>query len=176
MSLALTDEAPPFALPGVDGRQHALEDYADSELLVLIQSCNHCPYVLAWEGRMKAINEDYAGRGVAIVAVNSNDASRYPVDSFAEMRKRAEAEGFGFDYLHDEDQSLARALGAERTPEVFVFARDRRLVYHGAIDDSRDETAVRSNYLRDALDAALAGGEPAVAETPAVGCTVKWRD
>ena len=176
MSLALSDRAPSFSLPGVDGRPHALDDYAGSELLVVIQSCNHCPYVLAWEGRMSAIARDYAGRGVAVVAVNSNDASRYPVDSFDEMGKRAAREGFPFDYLHDVDQALARALGAERTPEVFVFDRDRRLVYHGAIDDSRDETAVTRHYLRDALDAALAGAAPAVAETPSVGCTVKWRE
>jgi len=176
MSISLSTPAPSFTLPGVDGRRHSLEDYADSELLVLIQSCNHCPYVLAWEGRMKAIERAYADRGVSVVAVNSNDASRYAVDSFDEMRARAEREGFGFDYLHDEDQSLARALGSERTPEVFVFDRDRRLVYHGAIDDSRDDTAITSNYLRDALDALLAGETPAVTETPAVGCTVKWRE
>jgi peroxiredoxin len=175
MSLALADQAPAFSLPGVDGRTHSLDDYAGSELLVLIQSCNHCPYVLAWEGRMSAIARDYAGRGVSVVAVNANDASRYPVDSFDEMRKHAEREGFPFDYLHDEDQTLARALGAERTPEVFVFDRDRRLVYHGAIDDSRDETEVTKQYLRDALDAVLAGNVAEVTETPSVGCSVKWR-
>jgi peroxiredoxin len=176
MSLALGREAPLFALPGVDGREHSLEDYAGSEALVLVQSCNHCPYVLAWEGRMIAIQRDYAGRGVSLVAVNSNDASRYAVDSFDEMRARSEREGFGFDYLHDEDQSLARALGAERTPEVFLFDRNRRLVYHGAIDDNRDETAVTTHYLRDALESVLRGEAPPVGETPAVGCTVKWRD
>ena len=173
--MALAERAPSFTLPGVDGRQHSLEDYAASELLVLIQSCNHCPYVLAWEGRMIAIQRDYTDRGVRVVAVNSNDASRYPADSFEEMQARARREGFTFDYLHDEDQSLARALGAERTPEVFVFDRERRLVYHGAIDDNRDETAVTKHYLRDALDALLAGGEAPVGETPSVGCTVKWR-
>ena len=84
--------------------------------------------------------------------------------------------GFTFDYLHDEDQSLARALGAERTPEVFLFDGDRRLAYHGAIDDNREESAVARHYLRDALDALLGGEKPAVGETPPVGCTVKWRD
>jgi peroxiredoxin len=176
MSISLGQAAPSFTLPGVDGQQHSLEDYAGSDLLVLVQSCNHCPYVLAWEGRMIAIQRDYADRGVRLVAVNSNDASRYAVDSFDEMRLRSEREGFGFDYLHDEDQSLARALGAERTPEVFLFDRDRRLAYHGAIDDNRDETAVSMHYLRDALEALLGGEAPAVGETPAVGCTVKWRD
>jgi hypothetical protein len=91
------------------------------------------------------------------------------------MAARAEREGFNFDYLYDEDQSLARALGAERTPEVFLFDRDRRLVYHGAIDDNRDEDGVTQNFLRDALDAVLAGETPTTTDTPAVGCTVKWR-
>ena len=124
---------------------------------------------------MKAIQRDYADRGVRLVAVNSNDASRYAADSFDEMRKRSESEGFNFDYLHDADQSLARALGSERTPEVFVFDRERRLVYHGAIDDNRDEDAVTAHYLRDALDAVLARrAPPEIGETTPVGCTVKW--
>jgi peroxiredoxin len=176
MSLALDERAPAFTLPGVDGSSHSLDDYADSELLVLIQSCNHCPYVLAWEGRMLAIQRDYADRGVRIVAFNSNDASRYAADSFDAMRRRAESEGFNFDYLHDEDQALARALGAERTPEVFLFDGERTLRYHGAIDDSRDEDAVTTHYLRDALDAALRRDEPPIGETTPVGCTVKWRE
>jgi peroxiredoxin len=174
MSLALAHQAPSFALPGIDGREHTLESYSDADILVLIQSCNHCPYVLAWEDRMKAIQRDYADRGVQVVAVNSNDAARYPDDSFDEMVSHAAAGDFNFDYLHDADQSLASALGSERTPEVFVFDRERRLAYHGAIDDNRDDTAVSSQYLRDALDAVLDGHDPAVAETPPVGCSVKW--
>jgi hypothetical protein len=140
-----------------------------------VQSCNHCPYVQAWEGRLSSIARDYADRKVRVAAVNSNDAASYPEDSFEEMQKRAQAQGFAFDYLYDEPQAVARELGAERTPEVFLFDRDRRLVYHGAIDDSRDEDGVGHQYLRDALDAILSGEEPAVSETPAVGCTVKWR-
>jgi peroxiredoxin len=175
MSLALAEQAPPFKLPGIDGKEHSLADYAGSDALVLVQSCNHCPYVQAWEGRMIAIQRDYAERGVRLVAVNSNDAARYPEDSFEEMCARAEREGFNFDYLYDEEQSLARALGAERTPEVFLFDSDRRLVYHGAVDDSRDADAVTRHHLREALDAMLEEREPTVAETPAVGCTVKWR-
>ena len=124
---------------------------------------------------MKAIQLDYADRGVRLVAVSSNDAESHPSDSFDEMVARADREGFNFDYLYDEDQSLARALGSERTPEVFVFDRDRRLVYHGAIDDNRDEDGVTQHYLRDALDAVLAGETPSTTDTPAVGCTVKWR-
>ncbi len=175
MTLALGAQAPPFELPGVDGQSHALGDYAEAPALALVWSCNHCPYVRAWEGRMIAIQRDYADRGVRLVAVSSNDAESYPEDSFDEMRARARREGFNFDYLYDEDQSIARAYGPERTPEVFLFDADRRLVYHGAIDDSRDEQAVRRHYLRDALDAVLAGEDPPVADTPPVGCSVKWR-
>ena len=175
MTLTLAAQAPPFTLPGIDGRDHSLDDYADVELLVLVQSCNHCPYVQAWEGRMNDLQRVYGDRGFALVAVSSNDAEKYPEDSFEAMRDRARVQGFVFDYLYDESQDVARALGAERTPEVFLFDAERRLVYHGAIDDSRDDTEVARHHLREALDALLAGGRPAVAETPAVGCTVKWR-
>jgi peroxiredoxin len=175
MSTTRTDRAPSFSLRGVDGAERSLESYADAAALVLVQSCNHCPYVQAWEGRMKAIQRDYADRGVVLVAVNSNDADRYPEDSYDEMITRAKREGFNFDYLWDEDQALARALGAERTPEVFLFDGERTLRYHGAIDDSRDETVVTRNYLRDALDAVLDGRDPPAAETPPSGCSVKWR-
>ena len=175
MTLALTDTAPAFSLPGTDGRSHSLADYAHAAVLVLIQTCNHCPYAQAWEGRISAIQSDYEDRGVRIVGISSNDAVSYPEDSFPEMVVRAAARGYTFDYLYDEDQSVARALGAERTPEVYVFDGDRRLVYHGAVDDNRDDEAVTVHYLRDALDAVLAGSAPSVSETPAVGCTVKWR-
>jgi peroxiredoxin len=175
MSTALGAEAPQFDLPGVDGQNHSLDSYADSDVLVLVQSCNHCPYVQAWEGRLSAIASDYADRAVRVVAVNSNDVVSHPEDSFDEMQKRSRDQGFTFEYLYDEPQAVAQALGAERTPEVFVYDRDRRLRYHGAIDDNRDETGVSQQYLRDALDALLTGSDPAVAETPAVGCTVKWR-
>ena len=168
-------EAPQFDLPGVDGQNHSLGSYGEAEALVLVQSCNHCPYVQAWESRLSAIARDFADRGVRVVAVNSNDVSSHPEDSFEEMQKRASAEGFAFDYLYDEPQAVARALGAERTPEVFVYDRDRQLVYHGAIDDSREEDGVSQQYLRDALAAVLSGQEPPLSETPAVGCTVKWK-
>lgn len=174
-TLPLGSPAPSFVLPGVDGAEHALGDYASADVLVLIQSCNHCPYVLAWEGRMASIARDYADRGVRVVAVCSNDGVSHPEDSFPAMVKHAQEQDFPFDYLRDEEQELARALGSARTPEVFVFGRDRTLVYHGAIDDSRDEDAVASHYLRDALDAELVGGVPAVAETAPSGCSVKWR-
>jgi peroxiredoxin len=175
MSVGLGTEVPQFDLPGVDGRNRSLDSYGGAAALVLVQSCNHCPYVQAWEDRLSAVARDYADRGVRVVAINSNDAANYPEDSFEEMQKRSSAQGFTFDYLYDEPQAVARQLGAERTPEVFLFDRERRLVYHGAIDDSRDEDEVSQQYLRDALDAVLSSQEPAVSETPAVGCTVKWK-
>ena len=175
MSIAISETAPAFSLPGTDDRNHSLDDYDDARVLVLVQSCNHCPYVQAWEGRLIAIQQDYAERDVRIVAISSNDVSSHPEDSLEQMQVRGREQGFNFDYLYDESQEVARALGSERTPEVFVFDGDRKLVYHGAIDDSRDETSVSAHYLRDALDAVLAGAAPAVADTPPVGCTVKWR-
>jgi peroxiredoxin len=175
MTITLGTEAPQFDLPGIDGRSHTLDDYAGAQALVLIQSCNHCPYVQAWEGRMIELQREFADRGVQIVAVNSNDADSHPDDSFDEMKARAQRQGFNFDYLYDESQGVARALGAERTPEVFLFDGERQLRYHGAIDDSRDETAVSQRYLRDALEAILSGRDPEVTDTPAAGCTVKWK-
>jgi peroxiredoxin len=174
MSTEVRRTAPDFTLPGVDGNDHSLDDYADAAALVVIQSCNHCPYVLAWEDRINAIQRDYADRGVRVVAISSNDVSSHPADSFENMVTHAADAGYVFDYLYDEDQSVARALGSERTPEVFVFDQQRRLRYHGAVDDNRDDRDVTAHYLRDALDAVLAGDEPPISDTPPVGCTVKW--
>ena len=173
MTLTLATEAPPFALPGIDGQSHSLDDYADMPALAVVWSCNHCPYVQAWEDRMVELQREFGDRGFRLVAISSNDAENYPEDSFEKMQERATARGFNFDYLYDEDQSALGEYGAERTPEVFLFDADRRLVYHGAIDDSREEAEVTQRYLRDAIEAVLAGKEPAVSETPAVGCSVK---
>jgi len=175
LTLQLGNEAPPFSLPGVDGSVHSLDEYGNAPALAVIWSCNHCPYVQAWEGRMSEIQRDYESRGARLVAINSNDAARYPEDSFEEMKARASREGFAFDYLHDEDQAVAGAYGPSRTPEVFLFDASRRLVYHGAIDDSRDERAVGTTYLRDALDALLEDREPPAVQTEPVGCSIKWR-
>jgi hypothetical protein len=173
--MSVIESAPTFDLPGVDGRNHSLDEYADAPVLILVQSCNHCPYVLAWEGRIDALQREYRDRGVRIVAINSNDVDVSPADSFDGMVEHARDAGYSFDYLYDETQAIARTLGSERTPEAFVFDADRRLVYHGAVDDNRDEDGVTQRYLRDAIDAALASEAPQVAETPPVGCTVKWR-
>jgi peroxiredoxin len=175
MTLTIATQAPPFDLPGVDGRSHSLADYADAPVLAVVWSCNHCPYVQAWESRMIDLQRELGERGFRLVAISSNDADTYPEDSFEKMQERAAQQGFNFDYLYDEDQSVLKAYGAERTPEVFLFDADRRLVYRGAIDDSREESSVSERYLRDAIEAVLSGEEPPVSETPAVGCSVKWR-
>lgn len=170
------DEAIPFTLPGVDGREHSLSDYREKGAVAVIFSCNHCPYVRAWEDRMVQIQREYADRGAQLLAINANDAGKYPNDGFEEMEKRAAEKGFSFPYLRDGSQETARAYGAERTPEAFVFDRDRRLVYHGTIDDSYDDpSAVTRAYLREALDAALSGQRPPTTETRPVGCTIKWK-
>lgn len=175
-NLKIGDKAIPFALPGVDDREHALADYADKEAVVVTFSCNHCPYVLAWENRMILVQADYADKGVQLIAIGANDAEKYPADSFTAMKKRAQEKEFNFPYLRDETQEVARFYGAERTPEFFVFDKGGILRYHGALDDNYDDpTAVKSRYLRDALDAVLAGAVPTLAETPPVGCTIKWK-
>lgn len=176
MTLALATQAPPFDLPGVDGATHSLDDYAEAPALAVVWSCNHCPYVQAWEGRMVELQREFGDRGFRLVAINSNDADSHPDDSFDEMKKRAERQGFNFDYLYDEDQSVVREYGAQRTPEVFLFDAERKLVYHGAIDDSRDEDEVQERYLRYAIEAVLEGREPPILETPPVGCSVKFRE
>jgi len=173
--MSVIETAPAFDLPGVDGRNHSLDEYAHAPVLVLIQSCNHCPYVLAWEERINALAREYADRGVRVVAISSNDAEAYPADSFEAMVEHAREAGYVFDYLYDESQEVARALGSERTPECFVYDADRTLVYHGLVDDNREEVLVTRQFLRDAIEAALAGETPAVTDTAPVGCTVKWR-
>ncbi len=175
-NLKIGDKAIPFTLIGVDDQQHSLDDYADKKAVVVIFSCNHCPYVRAWEDRMVQIQADYAEKGVQLIAISANDATKYPDDSFPKMKERAREKGFNFPYLYDETQEVARAYGAERTPEVFLFDQERILRYHGAIDDNyEDPNAVRTHYLREALDAVLAGQEPSIKETPPVGCTIKWK-
>ena len=170
------DKVIPFTLPGVDDKEHSLSYYADAGALAVIFSCNHCPYVRAWEDRMVQIQADYADNGVQFLAINSNDVRRYPEDSFPKMKERAQEKGFNFPYLFDESQEVPRAYGARYTPEVFLFDQAGILQYHGAIDDNYDNpNAVKKQYLRDALDAILAGETPLVQQTQPVGCTIKWK-
>ena len=174
--LKIGDKAIPFSLPGVDDQEHSLADYTGNKAVAVIFSCNHCPYVQAWEDRMIRIQADYAGKGAQLIAISANDAQKYPDDSFPSMKARARDRSFNFPYLYDESQEAARLYGAERTPEVFLFDNKGVLRYHGAIDDNYDEPdAVKNHYLRDALEAVLAGQVPSVTETPPVGCTIKWK-
>ncbi|NOZ50722.1 MAG: thioredoxin family protein [Chloroflexi bacterium] len=166
----------PFSLPGVDGNTYSPDDFSAKQVLVIIFSCNHCPYVRAWEDRMVQIQADTGDRGVQLIAINANDVSKYPADNFQNMQKRAQEKQFNFPYVFDESQEIATVYAAQRTPEVFVFDAARRLQYHGAIDDSyEDPDAVQHPYLRQALDALLNGQTPVVASTPPVGCTIKWK-
>jgi len=175
-NLKTGDGAIPFTLPGVDGKDHSLGDYAGKNAVAVIFSCNHCPYVRAWEDRMVQIQADYVSKGVQLLAINANDESKYPEDSFAKMKERAREKRFNFPYLRDETQKVARSYGAERTPEVFLFDRNLKLQYHGAIDDNYDDPkAVKEHYFRNALVAVIAGKSTPLPETKPVGCTIKWK-
>jgi peroxiredoxin len=172
--LALGDEAPRFELPGTEGGEHAFPD--NGKPTVVVFTCNHCPYALAWHDRIADAARDYAERGVDFVAVNPNDAERYPADSFDAMRERVEADGgWPLPYLRDESQEVAHAYGAKTTPDVFVLDGEGRLRYRGAPDPDYQDPALNAAWLREALDALLAGEDPARPETDPVGCSVKWR-
>jgi peroxiredoxin len=175
-NVKLGDAAIAFELPGVDGKTYSLPALAKGKAATaVVFMCNHCPYVLAWLERLIAVAGDYAGRGVAFAGINANDPAKYPADSFEKMQELAKERGLPFPYLHDETQRVATAYGAERTPEIFLFDGDLKLRYHGAPDDNYEETQASVPYLRNALDAVLAGQTPPVAETPPVGCTIKWK-
>lgn len=177
MTLNIGGKRVPFRLKNVDGRIASSDDLASGKkALAVIFSCNHCPYVQAWEDRMIALGKTYQPKGVAFVLINANDPKKYSEDSFPEMVIRAKAKGYPFPYLHDEDQAIARAYGATRTPEVFLFDAQGVLRYHGRIDDNYENPqAVRSHDFRDALEAVLTGRTPAVADTVPIGCTIKWK-
>jgi peroxiredoxin len=175
MSLELGDPVPAFTLNDTAGGAHRVPADSAPPATVLVVTCNHCPYVIAWNPRLRDVAEDYAPRGVRFLAVNANDAARYPADSPAAMERFVRDQGWPIPYLHDESQEVARALGAQVTPHVFVFDADQRLRYRGAPDADHQDPGQNAQYLRDALDAVLAGAEPASAETRPRGCSVKWR-
>ena len=173
--IRIGEAAPGFDLPSVDGKKYSLDTFRDKAVVVVMFTTNHCPYVQAYEDRLIAIRKDYASRGVALVAINSNEDKNYPEDSFENMITRAKNKGFNFPYLRDATQSVARSYGAQYTPEIFVFDKDRRLVYHGRIDgDWKEPVKGGGRDLREALDAALEGRLPPKPETQAFGCTIKW--
>lgn len=173
--IKIGDVAPDFSLPGVDGRNYSLSDFRDKKILVVIFSCNHCPYVQAYEDRIIALQEEFKDKGVSFIAINSNDDKNYPEDSFENMVKRAKMKGYNFPYLRDKSQDVARVYGATHTPHIFVFDEKRRLRYTGKIDDNwREPDKVKERYLRDAILDLLEGREVRNPETYAIGCTIKW--
>lgn len=176
MALALGSDLIDFSLPATDGNTYSTTQYEASPALAIVFTCNHCPYVLAWEDRLIAAQNDYAAKGVQFLMICANDAEKYPADSFEAMKTHGEEKGFPFPYLHDDTQDIAKAYGAERTPEIFLFDAERKLAYHGAPDDNYEQPEnVSETYLRDALDALLAGEPPAIASTPPKGCSIKWK-
>ncbi|PJF23543.1 MAG: thioredoxin family protein [Phototrophicales bacterium] len=176
MALSVGTQLINFELPSTNGMVCGPADYADKDVLVVVFTCNHCPYVLAWEDRLIQAQKDYAEKGVQFLLICANDAEKYPADSFEEMQKRAQEKAYPFPYLHDESQEIARAYGATRTPEIFVFDHNRVLRYHGTVDDNyEDPAAVQQHYMRAAIEALLSGQEPPVAATDPVGCSIKWK-
>jgi peroxiredoxin len=173
---ALGAPCPDFRLPAVDGRAYALADFADARALVVMFICNHCPYVQAVEARLIRLAREYGPRGVQLVGICSNDAVEYPDDAFDKLAARWRERGYGFPYLHDEAQEVARAFAAVCTPDIFVYDADRRLAYRGRIDDAwKDESKVTRRELAAALDALLAGQRPSPEQRPSMGCSIKWR-
>ena len=176
--LAIGESAPMTGVMmlSVDGEEVSIGGVAGEQGTLVIFSCNHCPWVVAWEDRIAAIGNECMERGVGVIAINPNDTVEYPADGYEQMRARAEERGFHFPYVVDATSDVARAFGATRTPEIFLFDGEGLLVYHGAIDDNaRQADQVENHYLRDALEALLAGEEIAVAETRALGCSIKVR-
>jgi peroxiredoxin len=163
------ERAPGFTLPDTAGEEHSLVAPA-----VVVFTCNHCPYALAWHDRIAEVARDYPD--VSFLAINPNDAERYPRDSLEAMRERVEREGdWPMPYLRDESQDVARAYGAKTTPDLFVVDADGVLRYRGAPDADYDDPSQNASWLRDALNCLRAGEDVTRPETEPVGCSVKWK-
>jgi peroxiredoxin len=162
-------------MKNVDGTEVSIADVAGPKGTLVIFSCNHCPYVKAWEGRIAALGNEYREKGVGVIVINSNDPAAFAEDSFEEMQKRAAKLGLKFPYAVDATSDIARAFKATKTPECFLFDAGGALVYHGAVDDNKKADAVEKHFLRDALAALVAGREIATKETKFVGCGIKFR-
>jgi peroxiredoxin len=177
MMLEPGTRAPDFALPDTEGNLVALSDFSGAPALLVMFICNHCPFVIHVRHELARLGAEYAGRGVAVVAINANDVERHPDDSPDRMRVEKAEIGYTFPYLFDADQEVARAYRAACTPDFFLFDGERRLVYRGQLDGSRpgNDVPVTGADLRAALDAVLAGRPVAREQTPSVGCNIKWK-
>ena len=171
------DKAADFKLKNVDGKMVSMADYPSAKGFVVIFSCNHCPYVIAYEDRMIELHNKYAPKGFPVIAINPNDPEAQPQDSFEKMIERANEKKFPFVYLFDEGQKVYPVYGATRTPHIYLLnkkGKDLIVEYIGAIDNNyKDASAVTETYLADAIDALLAKKKPVVTETKAIGCTIK---
>ena len=174
MTPRVGDRAPAFKLPDTERVEHSLAN-GTFPATVVVFTCNHCPYALAWHDRIANAARDYADRGVRFLAINSNDADRYPRDSFEAMQKRVQEEDWPLPYLHDESQEVARDYGAKVTPDVFVIDGAGTLRYRGAPDADYGDPSQDAAWLRAALDAVLDGRTPDPPETEPIGCSIKWK-
>ncbi len=176
LAIGGTMQLPDNQMRNVDGQMVSIRSVKKDKGTLVIFSCNHCPYVKAWEERIVEIGNEAMDKGIGTIAINSNDPNNRPEDSFEQMQARARDKGMKFPYVVDETSGVARAYGATKTPEVFLFDANDKLVYHGAIDDnSEDASGVKTPYLRQALEAVLTGQPVPMAETKALGCGIKFR-
>lgn len=184
--IELGSSAPDFLLPSTEGGNISLNDFSEAEALVVIFICNHCPYVIHIAPALAALAKEYMNKNIAFVAINSNDVRAYPADSFDLMKMEKAKRGYPFRYLMDESQEVARAYNAACTPDLYVFNRERRLVYRGQFDDTRPNRISSGNYdssanpatgadLRRALDLLLAGEPVPAHQYPSMGCNIKWK-
>ena len=173
------DKVEDFKLKNIDGKMVSLADFDQAKGFIVIFTCNHCPYAKAYEQRILELDKKYASKGFPVIAINPNDPTKVPDDSFENMTKRAKEKGYSFPYLFDESQQVARKFGAARTPHVYVLSKkDKNLevAYIGAIDDNTEDAgAVKNHYVEDAVNALLEGKAVPVSETKAIGCTIKWK-
>lgn len=166
------DQAPVFRnLIGTDDKSHSLADLKQAKAVVVVFTCNHCPVAVAYEKRLVQLTKDYKDKGVAVVAINVNNL---PADRLDKMKERAEERGFNFPYLYDPSQKTGKAYGAAVTPHCFVLDGRRHIAYMGAIDDNMRQAKAKQHYVRDALDAILAGSKPKVTESKQFGCSIKY--
>lgn len=175
--LNLGEQAPYFSLPATDGKIYSLADFSAVQALVVVFTCNHCPYSRSYETRLADIARRYQPMGVGMVGICANDADDFPEDSFERMVEKSELLGFPFPYLHDEKQHVARGYDAVCTPEAYVFDRKKTLIYHGMVDDNAEHPEeAKERYLINAIEAALAGETPKIQQTAVIGCSIKWKN